>query len=156
VRYITCVHCGTGQQAKTTVCTQCGGDPRDISLPRSKLSGEAEGVAVAPGSGVAKVVHLCTLCGEPLGEDDGDFHAYHVPGLDSSKGRTAKVPARGASPPPRKKTASSLGGVCPKCGSTQFKAVRSLGRKAALGFASLLTSANQVECVMCGAKFKRG
>ncbi len=88
------------------------------------------------------LVAVCTLCGKPMGAEKGAVHSYHVPG--------GKPQQKG------KPRASSLGGVCPKCGGTQFKAVRSTGRKVALGLASLLTSANQVECVTCGAKFKRG
>lgn len=42
------------------------------------------------------------------------------------------------------------------CGSTQFKAQRSTGRKVAFGFASLLGSTNEVKCLVCGRKFKRG
>jgi hypothetical protein len=58
--------------------------------------------------------------------------------------------------PRGKPLASAIGGVCPRCGSTEFKATRSVGRKLTLGLASLLVNANEVECVMCGLKFKRG
>jgi DNA polymerase II large subunit len=56
----------------------------------------------------------------------------------------------------RKQRASDLGGVCPKCGGTSFEAVRSTGRKVAFGFASLLAPGNEVRCITCGEKFKRG
>ncbi len=45
---------------------------------------------------------------------------------------------------------------CPKCGGTQFEAVRSTARKLMWGFASLLAPADEVRCVLCGAKFNRG
>jgi len=45
---------------------------------------------------------------------------------------------------------------CPKCNGTQFEAVRSTGRKILFGVASLLAPANEVRCITCGAKFKRG
>jgi hypothetical protein len=102
-----------------------------------------------------KKPRLCLMCGKPLGEGDVDFHDYHASGQDPPKDKTPDTPARATAPAGRR-TASSLGGVCPKCGSTQFKAVRSLGRKAMWGLASLLLSADQVECVMCGTKYKRG
>lgn len=34
--------------------------------------------------------------------------------------------------------------------------MRSTGRKVAFGFASLLAPANEVRCVTCGERFKRG
>ncbi len=83
----------------------------------------------------------CPYCGKP-----GHGKEYHTPAA-------AKTSGRGT---PSKPLASSIGGVCPKCGGTSFKPVRSTGRKLALGFASLLTSANEVQCVTCGKKFKRG
>jgi ribosomal protein S27AE len=50
--------------------------------------------------------------------------------------------------------------ACPKCGGTQFHARRSNTKRligaATVGAASLLTSRSQVQCVTCGAKFKRG
>ena len=45
---------------------------------------------------------------------------------------------------------------CPKGNGTQFEAVRSTGRKLLFGVASLLAPANEVRCITCGAKFKRG
>jgi DNA-directed RNA polymerase subunit RPC12/RpoP len=42
---------------------------------------------------------------------------------------------------------------CPRCGSTQFHAQRSAGRKVAFGFASLLASTNQLRCMGCGQKY---
>lgn len=48
---------------------------------------------------------------------------------------------------------------CPKCGGSQFKARRSNLKRAALAplvVATPLTKQNQVQCVTCGAKFKRG
>ncbi len=45
---------------------------------------------------------------------------------------------------------------CPVCNGTQFEAVRSTGRKLMFGVASMLMSADQVQCVTCGTAFKRG
>jgi hypothetical protein len=56
----------------------------------------------------------------------------------------------------KRQRASDLGGICPRCGGTSFEAVRSTGRKVAFGFASLLAPANEVRCVTCGERFKRG
>jgi hypothetical protein len=39
------------------------------------------------------------------------------------------------------------------CGSTQFKAQISTGRKVAFGFASMLGSADEVRCLVCGRKY---
>jgi hypothetical protein len=55
-----------------------------------------------------------------------------------------------------KQRASDIGGVCPSCGGTSFETVRSTGRKVAFGFASLLAPGNEVRCITCGEKFKRG
>jgi len=44
---------------------------------------------------------------------------------------------------------------CAKCGSTQFTTKRSTGRKVIFGVASLLGSANEVQCVACGTKYDR-
>lgn len=85
----------------------------------------------------------CTMCGKPMGSERGAFHSNHVPGSKKS-------------PSLRQVKASTLGGKCPLCGGTDFKAVRSTKRKLALGLASLLTSPNEVQCVACGQKFKRG
>jgi hypothetical protein len=41
---------------------------------------------------------------------------------------------------------------CSNCGGTQFEAKRSTGRKVMFGFASLLGSANEVHCIVCGKK----
>ena len=45
---------------------------------------------------------------------------------------------------------------CSQCGGVQFETKRSMGRKVMFGAASLLGSANEVHCVACGAKYKRG
>ena len=52
---------------------------------------------------------------------------------------------------------------CPGCGGTQFKARRSNFKRTAVvallpvaAIAAPLTKKNQVQCVTCGAKFKRG
>jgi len=39
------------------------------------------------------------------------------------------------------------------CGSTQFKAQVSTGRKMAFGFASMPGSADEVRCLVCGRKY---
>ena len=44
---------------------------------------------------------------------------------------------------------------CPKCGGTQFGARRSTAMKVGFGIGSLLATPNQVQCVACGAKYKR-
>jgi DNA-directed RNA polymerase subunit RPC12/RpoP len=44
---------------------------------------------------------------------------------------------------------------CARCGGTQFEAKRSTGMKVAFGLASLLASANEVQCVACGTKYLR-
>jgi hypothetical protein len=91
-------------------------------------------------------IQKCSECGGTLASDEpGPAHAYHEAQRDIDRRRQAA----------RKPTASELGGVCPRCGGTSFKAVRSTGRKVMFGFASLLASANQVQCVMCGARFER-
>jgi hypothetical protein len=92
-------------------------------------------------------IQKCSECRGTLASDEpGPAHAYHEAQREINRRRQAA----------RKPSASALNGVCPRCGGTSFKAVRSIGRKVTLGFASLLTSANEVQCVMCGAKFKRG
>lgn len=90
----------------------------------------------------------CPLCGKP--SPGGEPHGYHFPG--------GQAPGT-----PKKPKFTSIGTRdeegnvrCPNCGGAQFKAKRSLGRKVGLGLASLLTTANEVECVTCGKKFKRG
>ncbi len=45
---------------------------------------------------------------------------------------------------------------CPNCNGTQFEAVRSTARKVLFGVASLLAPADEVRCITCGQKFKRG
>jgi DNA-directed RNA polymerase subunit RPC12/RpoP len=58
------------------------------------------------------------------------------------------------------KAASTDDGLrCPKCGGQQFKARRSNSRRLALVPVAVLmplTSKNQVQCVTCGQKFRRG
>ena len=39
------------------------------------------------------------------------------------------------------------------CGSTQFKAQISTGRKEAFGFAAMPGSADEVRCLVCGRKY---
>ena len=39
------------------------------------------------------------------------------------------------------------------CGSTQFKAQISTGRKMAFGFASMPGSADELRCLVCGQKY---
>jgi len=50
--------------------------------------------------------------------------------------------------------------TCPKCGGAQFKARRSNTKRVTLAataaIATPLTRQNQVQCVTCGTKFKRG
>ena len=74
------------------------------------------------------------------------FCGKHGPKTDLPPSRNKKV----------KRSASSLHGVCPKCGGTQFEAVRSTKRKVAFGLASLLAPANEVRCIMCKERFARG
>lgn len=62
---------------------------------------------------------------------------------------TTKVPGRPDVPNSREEYR------CTRCGSDQFKPVRSTGMKVGLGVASLLASANQLECLMCGQKYTR-
>ena len=49
---------------------------------------------------------------------------------------------------------------CPKCGGSQFKARRSNTSRmvgvSTLGVGAVLTPRSQVQCVTCGAKFRRG
>jgi hypothetical protein len=46
-----------------------------------------------------------------------------------------------------------VGLACPRCGGSQFKARRSKKGILAVG---VLAPKTQVQCVACGAKFKRG
>lgn len=49
--------------------------------------------------------------------------------------------------------------ACPRCGGTQFKARRGKIKRAALvgmAVATPLTKQTQVQCVTCGARYKRG
>jgi DNA-directed RNA polymerase subunit RPC12/RpoP len=79
--------------------------------------------------------------------------------------RRSRVAARPAMIPGRRQAASEVGRtadgglVCPRCGGTQFEARRSNVKRAALvpiEIGTPLTSQNQVRCVTCGTKFKRG
>lgn len=46
--------------------------------------------------------------------------------------------------------------ACPRCGGTQFVPRRRTATKVAFGVASLVGRPHHVECVTCGAMFKRG
>lgn len=81
-----------------------------------------------------------------MGSEQGTFHSHHVPGM---KGKATNRQLT-------KQTASSLGGACARCGGTTFEAVRSTKRKLAFGLASLALPKNEVRCVMCGQRYKRG
>jgi hypothetical protein len=58
---------------------------------------------------------------------------------------------------PKYKTVPKPDGVptC-TCGSNQFKAKRKTSTKALFGVASLAGKAQHIECVVCGALYKRG
>jgi DNA-directed RNA polymerase subunit RPC12/RpoP len=62
---------------------------------------------------------------------------------------TTKVPPRPDVPGSREEYR------CTRCGSDQFKPVRSTTMKVGFGLASLLASPNQLECLMCGQKYLR-
>jgi hypothetical protein len=46
--------------------------------------------------------------------------------------------------------------MCPVCGSSQFETKISTGRKLMFGVASVLGSADQIQCFACGTKYERG
>jgi hypothetical protein len=94
------------------------------------------------------------VCGQPA-EPGGVYCASHGP--------RARQPVRATRV--RKLSKASVHdttGVphCPKCGGTQFKARRSNTKRfvgaATIGVGTVLTSRSQVQCVTCGAKFRRG
>jgi uncharacterized protein with PIN domain len=53
----------------------------------------------------------------------------------------------------RRQKVSKNDGECPKCGSSQWKAKRSVKGKVTFG---VVAPKSQVECVGCGKMFRRG
>jgi ssDNA-binding Zn-finger/Zn-ribbon topoisomerase 1 len=71
--------------------------------------------------------------------------------------KAAAKQAKKAEPKPkthvRRQKVSATGGECPRCGSSQWKAKRSVKGKVGFGLAA---PKSQVECVGCGKMFRRG